>query len=123
MLKTTQLKQTEKQRYSTLLSQYSYGKNKFTVDDITVLANAMALGKPLHYRYRNTNPDSTFGNKRGMGMPIISTNPPWPISGTVSKNVGTTVSGACEERLYFELEGLKKAENKYLGTILLMLKG
>ena len=46
MLKTTQLKQTEKQRYSTLLSQYSYGKNKFTVDDITVLANAMALGKP-----------------------------------------------------------------------------
>lgn len=86
MLKTTQLKQTEKQRYSTLLSQYSYGKNKFTVDDITVLANAMALG-------------------------------------TVSKNVGTTVSGACEERLYFELEGLKKAENKYLGTILLMLKG
>ncbi|XP_063687057.1 uncharacterized protein LOC134820549 isoform X2 [Bolinopsis microptera] len=44
-------------------------------------------------------------------------------TGALSTSLGAAVSGTCQDLLYFDMESLKDIQLKYLGSILVMLRG
>jgi len=44
-------------------------------------------------------------------------------TGALSASLGAAVSGTCQDLLYFDMESLKDIQLKYLGSILVMLRG